>query len=147
MIYKTAPKQFDPRFEVVSCFMECEGEILLLYRNSDKSEGNRWGVPAGKVNDGEDRLAAMAREAEEESGHTVTPDQLEYLTTVFVVYPEYHFIYHIFRAKLDRKPEISIRQSEHAAYKWVSPQAAMRLPLVKDQDQCIALFYNVKSVV
>jgi len=143
MVYKKIPKQFNPRFEVVSCFLECAGEILLLYRNADKSEGNRWGAPAGKMDPGEDRFAAIIRETQEESGHSIAPEKLEFLTTVFVVYPEYHFTYHIFRIRLERKPKITISKNEHSAYRWVSPPAALKLPLVKDEDQCIKMFYQV----
>ena len=53
MIYGSKPKQFNPLFEVVSCFVEHNGEIILLHRQSQKPEGDTWGVPAGKVGEEE----------------------------------------------------------------------------------------------
>ena len=49
MIYhESVPIDFNPAFEVVSCFVEHNGEILLLHRNNDKSEGGKWGTPGGR---------------------------------------------------------------------------------------------------
>src|SRR3989344_2825045 len=61
MIYKNLPKKFNPRFEIVSCYVEHNGKILLLHRHGHKSEGNRWGVPGGKIDGGESELGAMVR--------------------------------------------------------------------------------------
>ena len=66
MIYKERPKNFNPKFDVISCFVEYDGEILLLHRQDHKPEGNTWGVPAGKVDKGESLLEAMTREIQEE---------------------------------------------------------------------------------
>lgn len=141
MIYKTVPKLFNPRFEVVSCFLECQGEILLVYRLESKSQGNRWGVLAGKMDPGENQLEAMIRETKEECGLLLAPNELDYLTTVYIKFPEYHFVYHMFRARLDKKPQIILSADEHTAFRWTSPQAALKLPLVKDLDRCINLIY------
>ena len=141
MIYKNLPKKFNPIFEVVSCYIENKGNILLLLRNKDKSEGNKWGTPAGKKEVGENIVDAMAREIKEETGQKLSPTHLEYLTKVYVKYPEYHFVYHMFRAKLDGVSEIILSESEHEAYKWVSPEDALGLELVRDLDRCIKMFY------
>ena len=68
MIYKTKPDNFSPRFEIVSCFVESDGKILLLHRQYHKPQGNTWGVPAGKVDKDEDIFQAIAREIAEEAG-------------------------------------------------------------------------------
>jgi len=49
MISKHIPENFNPKFEVVSCFVEYEDEILLLRRQDHKPEPNTYGVPAGKI--------------------------------------------------------------------------------------------------
>lgn len=72
MIYKNIPKRFNPRFEIVSCYVEYDGKILLLHRHAHKLEGNRWGVPAGKIASGESELDAMVREIEEETGQELS---------------------------------------------------------------------------
>lgn len=141
MIYKNLPEKFKSRFEIVSCYVENNGKILLLHRHDHKSEGNRWGVPAGKKDSGENIVDAMIREIKEETGQKLSHTQLEYLTKVYVKYPEYHFIYHMFRTKLNGGPEIILSKDEHKAYKWVSPREALDLELVRELDRCIKMFY------
>lgn len=105
--------------------MEFDGKILVLHRHEHKSEGSRWGVPAGKIDSGEKEIDAMAREIKEETGQKLFPAQLEYLAKVYVRYPEYDFVYHMFRAKLDKKPRIVLSKNEHKAFRWVSPKDAL----------------------
>lgn len=137
MIYHHLPLKFAPRFEIVSCYLEHDGRLLLLHRHKHKSEGNKWGVPAGKIEPGENELDAIYRELREETGQTLPPASLIYLTKVYVKYPDYHFIYHMFHARLDRKPEIILSETEHTAYKWVLPSDALKLELVRELDRCI----------
>lgn len=141
MIYTNIPKKFNPRFEVVSCYVENDGNILMLHRHDHKSEGNKWGVPAGKMDKGENELQAIIREVEEETGQKLDSKNLEYLIKVYVKYPEYHFIYHMFRVVFVRKPKIKLSFNEHKGYRWVSPRMALELNLVRDLDRCIKMFY------
>lgn len=145
MIYKNIPKKFNPRFEIVSCYIEYDGKILILHRHKHKSEGNRWGVPAGKIASGESQLDAMIREIREETGQKLTPTRLEYLTKVYVKYPEYHFIYHMFRTRIDKQPQIKINTNEHKGYKWISPSDALKLNLVRELNRCIKMFYEYEK--
>ncbi|MBI5061206.1 MAG: NUDIX hydrolase [Candidatus Aenigmarchaeota archaeon] len=61
MIFKIKPKDFNPRFDIVSIFYERDGKFLLLHRLDNKPQGNMWGVPAGKVENGESLEEAMLR--------------------------------------------------------------------------------------
>jgi len=142
MIYNTTPEEFDPKFEVVSCYVEHDGEILLLHRCNHKSEGGKWGVPAGKIDMGENELQAMIRELKEETGYKIESSKVEYLTKVYVKYPDYHFIYHMFRTQVDNKLEVALSTNEHKDYKWISPSKALGLNLVRDLDSCIKLYYS-----
>jgi 8-oxo-dGTP diphosphatase len=143
MIYKSIPKNFKPRFEIVSCYVEHDKEILLLHRHDHKSEGGKWGVPAGKIDKSENELEAMLREMREETGHKIIPHALKYLTKVYVRYPEYDFVYHMFKTELDERPKVILSETEHKAYQWISPAKALTLELVRDLDRCIKLFYKV----
>ena len=62
MILKRVPQDFQARFEVVSVFIEAENQFLLLHRQDEKSEGNKWGVPAGKIEAGGGIEEALVRE-------------------------------------------------------------------------------------
>jgi len=142
MIHKSPPENFNPKFEVVSCFLEHNGEILLLYRKEEKSEGNKWGVPAGKIDDGECEFTAMARELREETGITAHRDDLKYLNKIYVRYPDYDFVYYMFCFQLEERPFINIRKSEHETFCWVSPNRALEMNLVSGQDMCIEMVYG-----
>ncbi len=143
MIYEEKPKKFDSKFEVVSCFVEYEGEILLLHRQDHKSEGNTWWVPAGKVDEWENILEAIVRELHEETWLVFNSSQLSYFGKVFVKYPDYDFIYNIFYKKLNKEEKVFINDKEHKDFKWISPKNAMNMPLIKDLDSCIKLFYKI----
>lgn len=143
MIYKEIPEDFNSKFEVVSCYVEHDGDILLLHRNDAKPEGNTWGLPAGKLDGHEDISQAMEREIFEETGVKIDLVKLEYLDKLYVKYPDYSFVYHMFKLTVDSKPEINISPKEHKAYQWLSPHQALELSLIQDLDECIKLSYKI----
>ncbi|MDP3795493.1 MAG: NUDIX hydrolase [bacterium] len=141
MIYRIVPASFNPLFEVVGCFLDADGEILLLRRNPEKSEGGKWGVPGGKIDSGETRKEAMIRELQEETGYAIQEERLGYIDTLHVEHPRHQFVYHLFTAQLDSKPVIALNPHEHQQYLWVKPPEALMLDLVTDVDGCIAIVY------
>jgi|SRR5579884_162990 len=143
MIYKRKPKLFNPRFEVVSCFCEYQGKILMLHRQDYKDRGNTWGVPAGKIDNDEVPIEAILRELREETSIQRQSIDLKHLTKVYVRYPDYDFIYHIFHLTLDREENVEINLKEHKSFTWVSPQEALKMELVPDQDICIKMCYKL----
>jgi 8-oxo-dGTP pyrophosphatase MutT (NUDIX family) len=142
MIFLTEPKDFKSKFEVVSCFIEHDGEVLFLHRQDHKPQGNTWGVPAGKIDSGEDMVTAMARELSEEIGYEVRPGQLTYVDKVFVRFPEYDFLYHMFHHLVDKKPDVALNPGEHKDLVWVTPKKALTMNLIQDEDFCIKLFFK-----
>lgn len=146
MIYKRKPKNFNPKFEVVSCFCEFENKIILLHRQDHKDRGNLWGIPAGKIDKNETPLQAICRELLEETGIFQDPNLINHLNKIYVRYPDYDFIYHIFYSRLNKQEEVKIDTKEHKAFFWVSPQEALEMDLVPDQDSCINLVFNQKIV-
>ncbi len=142
MIYTVIPENFTPKFIVVSCYLEHDGKILMLHRLNHKSEGDTWGLPAGKMDDGEVESEAVIREVREETGHEIQQEKLEYLQRVYVKYPDYDFEFHMFRIKLENLPEITISQSEHKGYCWIEPEKATELRLVSGMKECIAMVYK-----
>ncbi len=140
MIYKTVPEIFNLRYEVVSCQIEYDKKIILfLLRKQTKTEGGKWGLPAGKINPGEDKLTAIQREVKEETGLLIEKSEFQYLTTVYVKYPEYDFVYHMFKTELAKIQPIIIEPREHDEYQWVDVEKALTMNLVRDLDQCLRL--------
>jgi 8-oxo-dGTP diphosphatase len=143
MIYLTEPENFTPKFEVVGCFIEHDGRILLLKRHPEKPQGGTWCVPAGKLDAGEEAMAAIIRETEEETGHVIDPSRLVHVKKTFVTYPTYQFVYHVFKTELDERPEVAIKADEHTEHKWVTPEEALAMDLIPDEDACIKLTYDI----
>jgi len=144
MIYKEQPENFSPRFEVVSCFLDCNGEFLLLHRHDYKPQGGTWGVPAGKIEKGEQIEEAILREIEEETGYKASPLLLNNFNKLYVRYNDYDFVYHTFYLNLDYKPEIILEDGGHKDFKWVTPKDTLKMNLIQDLDECIKLFYNTR---
>lgn len=143
MIYKDEPENFIAKFEVVSCYVECGSEILILHRQDYKPEGNTWGLPAGKIDKDENEFDAITREIFEETGIDADPGDLEYLEKLYVVYPTYQFIFHIFKLPLTEKPKVKISDHEHKEYRWAKPEEVLKLDLVPDCDECLKMSYNI----
>ncbi len=146
MIFHTKPADFNPRFEVVSCFFEYAGTFLMLHRQAWKPQGNTWGLPAGKVDSGETKEEAIAREMEEEIGYRCDPKEFIFRHTVYVKYDAYDFVYHIYSLTIDERPDLVINEEEHKSHRWVTPREALEMDLIEDEAPCIHLFYNLESV-
>ncbi|MBU6390129.1 NUDIX hydrolase [Patescibacteria group bacterium] len=143
MMYKQKPDGFRSEFDIVSCFVEYNGEILLLHRRDHKPDGNTWGVPAGKVDSGEEPLQAIARELQEETGIMAQPKDLIYFGKSYVRYPNFDFIYYVFHLPLKDRPRVMIRPDEHKDSIWVEPQKALKMNLIQDEDESIRIFYKI----
>ena len=57
---------------VAAALYDASGRVLIAQRPPGKHLPGRWEFPGGKVADGEDELAALARELREELGVEVT---------------------------------------------------------------------------
>lgn len=135
--------QFKPRIEVAAIYIEYKEMILLLHRQEEKSQGNRWGIPGGKVDKNETPLQALIREVKEETGFDISNQAIEFLKTVYVEHNEKdHLIYHMFRTKLQQDPwAVKINFSEHKGFTWVTPADGLKMHLIQDEDPCIRLVY------
>ena len=79
---------------------------------------------------------------QEETGLDIPIENTEFFKTVYVKYPDYDFVYHIFHTKIKDKNEIKINTAEHKNAKWISPNESLLLPLIEDLDICIKLFFK-----
>ena len=144
MIYSVKPENFKSKYDVVSCFLEYNGEILLLHRPEHKNQGGKWGVPAGKVEAGETPKTALVRELREETSFVLKEEKnLLYFGKMFVKHPAYDFTYHIFHLPLSEKPNIILNPEEHQNFQWVTPKESLKINMVTDQDTCVKLFYKL----
>nr|MBI5456093.1 NUDIX domain-containing protein [Candidatus Levybacteria bacterium] len=141
MIYEREPVGFSPdsNATVSGCFIESKGEFLLLKRQPEKSHPNKWALPGGKADGNETPQEAIVRESIEETEIDLS-DRVKFFKTMYERYLEADFVYHIFHALLDKKPEV-VLSPEHTDYKWVSPSKALQMDLIEDLDICINMVY------
>ncbi len=145
MIYRSLPKKFNSSFNCVSCYIELQDKILLLRRCSNKVEGGKWGLPAGKVEPGEDKLQALRREIKEETGINLRVKQFKYLMKVYVKHPVYHYIFYMYKVVLKKRPIIKLKTDENKDYKWVLPKSALKMKLIRGQDKCFKIVYKLNK--
>jgi len=110
------------KVRTVGCFLEYNGKFLILHRMPHESQGDRWGLPAGKVDEGESEIDTMLREIEEETGYKPKKDELEFIKTIVWNFPEKTVEFITFRIKLNNKINVKLNPNEHQAYKWVTPK-------------------------
>lgn len=137
MFFKTRPDNFNPALKISKCYVEHLGQILLLRRAPGKIEADKWGTPGGKIDRAESAREAMSRELLEETGIPASAESFKFLDTVFVRYPEFDFISHMFCLTVSIRPAVKINSREHVDYLWVKTQDALKLDLIKDEDACI----------
>jgi 8-oxo-dGTP diphosphatase len=133
-------EHFDPKFEVVSCFFRHKEKILLLHRAEEEGEGNRWGLPGGKVEKGETLKEALFREIKEETNIELKYEDVVFLKRLYVRYPNQDFIYDMFYSELAAQPVVKTNPEEHQGFLWITPEDALKLKLVSDGADCIRLF-------
>lgn len=136
-------ENFNKKFDVVSLFVVCDGKILLLKRHENKPQAKTWGPPAGKVDSGENLVAAVARETFEETGIRVREDQLiDYRRCYYVRHGDLDFMFYAFAVELNGRPDVILRPAEHSEHSWFTCEETLGLELVEDEEVPIGDFFR-----
>lgn len=142
-VYLEKPENFNPKVEVVGCFLEYQDKILLLHRQEQTSQGNLWGIPGGKLEKNETPLEAAIRETKEETGFDISNQPIIYLNKVYIKYPSIDYVYHMIKCTPVEHPEnVKISFNEHKGFTWVTPKEALQMELMQDEDACIQMIYK-----
>ncbi len=143
MLFAVPPLDFHSKHDVVSVLVEVDERILLLRRIPSKPQGETWGIPAGKATPGSYLQAEAVRELQEESGIHASAEALTFVQSVCVRYPDFDFVFHLYRLSLSRDacPNIRINPLEHDEFIWRTPQEALSLALIPDMDTCLKMVY------
>lgn len=144
MIYDTRPEGFEPELEVVGCFVEHGDRIVLIKRQDHEPQGNKWALPAGKIKEKEEtKEKAVIREVKEETNLELKTRDIEYLGKLYERYPDYDYVFHLYRAETSSRENLKINPEEHKDYRWVKPGEAIEMDLIRDLKWCIEKFYDI----
>jgi len=102
---------------VAAVIRDAKGNILIAKRPSDKHQGGKWEFPGGKVEGGESRRAALARELQEELGIEVGHSAR--LISVYHEYQDKSIYLDVYEVT---QWEGVAHGKEGQPIKWVSPQ-------------------------
>jgi 8-oxo-dGTP pyrophosphatase MutT (NUDIX family) len=140
--YIEKPLDFKTELEVSTVFMECQGKLLLLHRAQCELSPETWGVPGGKVEQGETPLEGLLREIKEELNLDPNPQSLQFVRSLYVRHPKIKYQLHLFRWLLDSIPSITLDPKEHHNYLWQPIEAFADLPLLEGQLEAFHFVYN-----
>ena len=147
MSYEINPKNFNPLFNVAGCVIEAQGKIILLQRKNSSIQGNKWGIPSGKIENKEDPLSAIQREIEEETGIKINKDKIKLIKKYKARHsPGYDFIYNLFYTKIKKINKLKLDEDENINSILISPIEALNMPLVEGTNECIKNLYNLNKI-
>lgn len=117
-----------------------DGKFVLLQRNPNKRQPNKWGVVAGRMEPGENEVDAICRELSEEIGFQANKESLKHREVLYVENDDPHdpfnIVYHVFEMSVPEDTQVQL-SSEHVDYRWVTPEEALQMDLIHDLDACI----------
>lgn len=105
---------------ISATFIEHNGKYILLQRIKD--DENKWGLPAGGIEENETPLQTAIREIKEETGLEINEKDIKKLTLLKYPAEDLFFETHVFFTKIEDEPEIKLDPEEHKAYKWNTKQ-------------------------
>jgi 8-oxo-dGTP pyrophosphatase MutT (NUDIX family) len=101
------------------------GKVAFVLRQNTSWMNGRYGLPAGKVEKGESVKQAAIREAEEETGVKLEPENLKHLLTVYRTSsdddPEVFWFDVIFEATAWQGELHNAEPDKHAELSWLDP--------------------------
>jgi len=133
---------FQPKMEASACYLEIDGHILLIQQGKDKTDEGQWGVPAGKLEQGETPEIAAKRELFEETGIQLRSfSQFVYLGTLYIRKPDLDYVYYMFKIHLDQKPPIQL-SVEHSDSRWANNEDLKALSLRPGVKEALHYYRN-----
>ena len=121
---------------VVACaLVDADRRVLIAQRPQGKAMAGLWEFPGGKVEPGETPEAAIIRELEEELGVETRTACLAPLSFASHSYENFHLLMPLFVCRRWQGNPVA---REHAALKWVRPQALRDYPMPAADEPLIA---------
>ena len=120
---------------VAVALVDADRRVLIAQRPEGKSLAGLWEFPGGKVEAGETPEVALIRELEEELGISTKEACLAPLSFASHSYETFHLLMPLY---VCRKWQGTPVAREHAALKWVRPQALRDYPMPPADEPLVA---------
>lgn len=130
LVFFEPPPDFHAKISVAGCYCEFGDKILLLKRTPHKHQGNTWGIPGGKLDEGETPRTATVREVFEEVGLSFQEENLEEIGEMYIRGLLNDYIFYRFRVRLSALPVLNLNLEEHVEARWLTIEEALKLPLI-----------------
>lgn len=120
---------------VAVALVDADRRVLIAQRPEGKSLAGLWEFPGGKLEAGETPEQALIRELEEELGISTKSACLAPVSFASHSYESFHLLMPLY---VCRKWQGTPVAREHAALKWVRPQALRDYPMPPADEPLIA---------
>ena len=120
---------------VAVALVDADRRVLIAQRPEGKPLAGLWEFPGGKLEAGETPEQALIRELEEELGISTKSACLAPLSFASHSYESFHLLMPLY---VCRKWQGTPVAREHAALKWVRPQALRDYPMPPADEPLIA---------
>ena len=115
-----------------------DGRILLARRNHEPFY-NKWCIPGGHIEYGEQVEDAMRRELEEETGLTAAESSFFGYYTEYYPELEWHAVALIFTVKPEETAEgLSRQEAEVKELSWFTPEEIKELPMAFEHGRIVS---------
>jgi 8-oxo-dGTP diphosphatase len=141
------PKDFHPTVEVAGCFCMYKEKFLLVKRRPGKPQPNTWGLPAGKLEKGENPRSAAVREVYEEVGIRIAPEDLQEVGEHYIRLEGIDYVFHTYYKRFEKSPRVRLETEAHLEARWVTVDEALRLPLIIGGKEVIYQFISFSSSI
>jgi 8-oxo-dGTP diphosphatase len=112
---------------VTACaLVDADRRVLIAQRPDGKAMAGLWEFPGGKIEPGETPESALIRELEEELGVMTKEACLAPLSFASHAYENFHLLMTLYVCRRWQGTPVA---REHAALKWVRPQALRDYPM------------------
>lgn len=139
-VHETMPQGFEPQVQVAACYLEIDNRLLLLQRPNGKFDPEKWGVPAGKLENTETPENAAKRELWEETG--ISSTQIESLGSLYIRKPGIDYIYHLFKVQIDHMPQVRL-SDEHQSYTWATSKDIEKITLMDGAREALQYYQAI----
>lgn len=125
-----------PPIIVVTCFIKHKDKFLVLQRARKDEQYGQWGIPGGKLDEGEESRLGLVREIKEETRMDLSLANFSLLGTASSKTPcDGRYGLYIYYSEVNSNPTVQINNEEHLSFQWVTLNEFCLLNLLTAQGE------------